>query len=52
MNADRSDFVPIHIDARFSLDSLALNVEFGKTVDDGLLELFIMSNKERTTKRR
>lgn len=45
MNADRSDFVSIHIDARFPLDSLTLNVEFGKTVDDGLLELFIMSNK-------
>lgn len=52
MNADRSDFVPIHIDTRFPLDSLALNVEFGKAVDDGLLELFIMSDKEKTTKRR
>ena len=52
MNADRSDFVPIHIDARFPLDSLALNVEFSKTVDDGLLELFIMSGRKKDTRRR
>lgn len=52
MDTNGRNFIPIHINAGFPFDSLSQNVEFSKTVDNGLLELLIKLSREKHTKRR